>query len=123
MEEQLAKIILAQFGFGGLVLAILVVAFWKLYSDQRKSLVESVHQLNRELVSKRATAYSSLWSNMEPLAIYSNSSFDPEKSKKLCEDLSTWYFSETGGLFLTDRARDFYFPLQSFLQSIANMPD
>ena len=123
MEEVLAKVIVAQLGAGGLMLMILIAALWKLYSDQRKTLVESVHQLNRELVSKRATAYSSLWSRMEPLAIYSTSSFDPEKSKILLEELSSWYFSNTGGLFLTDRAREFYFSLQSFTQSIANIPD
>lgn len=102
MEQQLTNIILTQFGTGGLIILILVAAFWKLYSEQRKSLVESAHQLNRDLISKRATAYATLWTGMRPLAIYSSSNFDPEKSKKLYEDLSTWYFSETGGLFLTN---------------------
>lgn len=123
MEQQLTSIIYAQFGAGGVIFLILAAALWKLYSDQRKSLVESAHQLNRDLVSRRGAAYASLWSKMEPLAIYSSLKFDPEKSKELFVALSAWYFSETGGLFLTNRTRDFYLSLQSFLQSIANMSD
>ena len=117
MEKELATIVT------GLIFLVLVAAFWKLYLEQKKLRVESAHQLNRDLISKRASAYACLWSKMRSLAIYSNESFNSKISERLYEELSNWYFSETGGLFLTNRAREFYFALQNVLQSFGNMND
>ena len=41
----------------------------------------------------------------------------------LSESLSKWYFSEEGGLFLTDRGREFYFAFQDLLRTVGALSD
>jgi len=43
--------------------------------------------------------------------------------RELREQLSVWYFSESGGMFLLPHARDFYFALQDFAQAVSNGED
>jgi len=121
MEEKLANILLAQFGVGGLIFVVIILAFWRIYSEQRKIRTELGAKLDHDLVSQRVAAYQSLWSMMRPLAIYSGEKFDSKLAGELYEELSGWYFSETGGLFLTKTSREFYFTLQKYLKTITNL--
>jgi len=46
---------------------------------------------------------------------------DHANARYLAEALSRWYFSANGGMFLTARARDFYFALQESLEAAADL--
>ena len=117
----IAEIIYPQLGLWGLFLLVLIGAFWKLNSELMKLRVEVSYDLSRDLLSKRFAAYGELWSRMRTVAIYTKSPFGPIEATALFEDLSTWYFSENGGLLLTSRARDFYFPLQELLRTFGRL--
>lgn len=58
---------------------------------------------------------------LRPLAIYTNEKLKPENINELSNDLSDWYFSNCGGLLITERVRSFYFELQKLLQLAATL--
>ncbi len=122
MDKMIADLVYAQVGFGGLLLLALIAAFWKLHSDLTKVRVEMAQQMNRDLLAKRFAAYGELWSRMRPTAVYTRSGFGPDEARAYSESLSDWYFSPSGGLFLTRRAREFYFALQDLVQSLGRLP-
>ncbi len=122
MDEKIVDVIYTQYGPSGLLLLALIAAFWKIHSDLTKLRVEMALQLNRDLLSKRFTAYGDLWSRMQPTAIYTASGLGPSETIAFSNSLSDWYFSANGGLFLTRRAREFYFSLQDLLQSVGRLP-
>lgn len=68
----------------------------------------------------RFTSYSDLWSRLRPLAIYDDKAVNKASAGILSTNLSDWYFSQSGGLFLTTQARDFYFALQDLLQAVGS---
>jgi hypothetical protein len=84
--------------------------------------VKMAHQINLDLLSKRFDAYGDLWSRTQPAAIYTAQEFSQKEAREFLEGLSKWYFSVTGGLFLTVRARDFYFSLQRLLRTVGGLP-
>jgi hypothetical protein len=59
---------------------------------------------------------------MNASAIYIADQFGPDKVKEYMKSLTEWYFSPDGGLYLTERAREFYFPLQRLLSDIDQLP-
>jgi hypothetical protein len=71
----------------------------------------------------RFKSYGGLWKELRPLAIYDPAAIDNKAAGDLLTKLSTWYFSECGGLLLTPQSRDFYFALQDLLRVISNIPD
>jgi hypothetical protein len=71
----------------------------------------------------RFKSYGGLWKELRPLAIYDDADIDKEKVGDLSSKLSTWYFSECGGLLLTPQARDFYFSLQDLLRTASRVPE
>lgn len=73
----------------------------------------------------RFGAYASLWAKQRPLAIYDPDAdaLDGPAARKLQRELSNWYFSDKGGLFLTRQVRDFYFALQDLLRAVGEKPD
>ena len=111
------------FGPSFVVLIIVVPVLFKLGSDLAKLNTEVAYQLNRDLLTKRFTAYGDLWARMKPVAIYTAEEFGPCTVKELSESLSLWYFSSEGGLFLTERAKVFYFAFQNLLTTIGNMAE
>jgi hypothetical protein len=72
MEQKLFDVIYTQLGLGGLLLVVLITAFWKLHAELTKLRVEMSHQLNRDLLSRRFTAYEGLWALMKPIAKYTH---------------------------------------------------
>jgi hypothetical protein len=82
-------------------------------------------QLARELATLRGTqrqelryqAYGKLWHRLRRLAIYDEDSFDKAAASELSNELSDWYFEETGGMLLSGSAREAYFALQDLLQA------
>jgi hypothetical protein len=71
----------------------------------------------------RFKSYGGLWKELRPLAIYDPTVIDNKAAGDLLTTLSTWYFSECGGLLLTPQSRDFYFALQDLLRIISKIPD
>src|SRR5262249_8908545 len=67
----------------------------------------------------RFESYGALWEKMRPLAIYTSESITPESLSKLQKDLTEWYFSKDGGMYLLPHTRQFYFALQGFLRAVA----
>lgn len=122
MEQLIAKYVLSEVGFGGLLLLVLIGAFWKLHTDLAKLRVQMAQQMNRDLLAKRYAAYGDLWSRMRTTAVYTASGFGPEEARAYSESMSDWYFLPNGGLFLTRRAREFYFALQDLVQSVGRLP-
>jgi hypothetical protein len=116
------QVVYTQLGAGGLLLLILVAAFWKIHSDLTRMRVEIAYQLNRDLLARRFDSYGELWSRMQTLALYAGSGFGPSDARSLGEKLSEWYFSAHGGIFLTKRAREFYFALQDLVQVASALP-
>ena len=60
---------------------------------------------------------------LRPLAVYDNTVIDKEVVRKLISGLTEWYFSECGGLLLTQQARDFFFALQDILRTASLIPE
>jgi hypothetical protein len=110
--------VLAQFGLAGVVL---VLALYRLGSDLAKLRTDLQQQVARDLLNRRFDAYRQLWAALKPLAIYSDDLLSPTKTAQLSEALSNWYFSADGGIFLTTKARDFYFALQDVLVAAAEL--
>jgi hypothetical protein len=54
--------------------------------------------------------------------VYTAETFGADTARSTSKDLTDWYFSENGGLFLSDPARDFYFALQDTLKKFADAP-
>jgi hypothetical protein len=52
------------------------------------------------------------------LAIYGHGDMD---ARELSDSLTSWYFSESGGLMMTWQCREFYFALQDLLRSVAGI--
>jgi len=122
MEAKIVDLVYAQVGISGVLLVVLVVAFWNLHTSLTKVRVEVAYQMNRDLLARRFAAYGQLWHRMHTSAVYTVSGFGPTEAKGFSESLSTWYFSPDGGLFLSRRAREFYFALQELLQSVGRLP-
>jgi hypothetical protein len=70
----------------------------------------------------RFKSYGALWKRLRPLAIYDETVIDRKTVGALFANLSDWYFSECGGLFLTPQSRGFYFALQDLLRTASRVP-
>ena len=79
--------------------------------------LEKARGLERQEV--RFKSYAGLWAKQRPLAIYDTTVLDRSRTADLTKQLSDWYFSEAGGLMLTQHVRDFYFSLQDLLRTVA----
>ncbi len=77
-------------------------------------------QRSTDLLNRRFAAYGKLWLQMHPLAVYSSETFNADAARSTSKDLSNWYFSDSGGLFLSTTARDFYFALQDTLKTFSD---
>lgn len=122
MDTRILDYIFSEWGVTGLVLIALAVLFFRLSADFAKLQTDLKQQLTRDLLNKRFAAYGNLWSKLRPLAVYEETPFTPEMIQGLSKCLSDWYFSPDGGLFLTIRAREFYFSLQDLLHTVETLP-
>jgi hypothetical protein len=120
MEDKLAEVVLQQYGTMALVIVGVLSLFMKLQLETQKLRREFAFQINRDLLGKRLEAYGLLWHAMKPIAIYGQGEFQPDDLRRLREALASWYFSAAGGLFLTERARTFYFGLQNLLANLSS---
>jgi hypothetical protein len=121
MDPRISDFAMAQLGIGGLVVLALGAVLLKLAIEFAKLRTELQHGLTRDLLNKRFDAYAALWTRLGPLAIYTDDLLTPQKARELSEGLTEWYFSPVGGMFLTTRARDFYFALQDLLWVVAEL--
>ena len=121
MDSTSFTFVLAQFGIAGIVLVLVGLALFRLASDLARLRTELQQQVTRDLLNKRFDAYGRLWATMMPIAIYSDDMLSPAKARSLATALSHWYFSVDGGMFLTARARDFYFALQDTLEAASEL--
>jgi hypothetical protein len=88
-------------------------------------------QLARELQKTRGVerqdlrfqSYGKLWKELRPLAVYDSTLITKSVVSELSLKLSDWYFSESGGLFLTPQSREFYFALQDLLRLTSKIPE
>jgi hypothetical protein len=88
-------------------------------------------ELGQELEKSRAVerqelrfkSYGELWKRLRPLAIYSDKPINRTELGHLNDELSDWYFSECGGMFLLPHAREFYFALQDFARVVSKGED
>jgi len=71
----------------------------------------------------RFKSYGVLWMKLRPLAIYSDKPLNRALFVQLGEELSDWYFSDCGGMFLLPHTRDFYFALQDFVRAVSRAED
>lgn len=81
------------------------------------------YEMGRDLLKSRSESFQALWQRLECLAKYSSREFSRHDAEVLSDALSAWYFSEKGGLYLTDRTRDFYFALQEITSLLSRFPD
>jgi len=89
--------------------------------DLKKLQLELAFQMNRDLLVMRYKAYGRLWSRTKATMVYTAEAFGPEKVLDFKEALSDWYFSDDGGIFLTVKARDFYFALQDLVHAVCGL--
>lgn len=123
MDATTFNYVLAQFGITGVMVLAVVLAVFRLSADLAKLRTQLQQDIARDLLNKRFAAYSDLWSKMAPLALYSDDPMSRAKAQRLAQSLSDWYFSANGGMFLTARARDFYFALQETLEAAGDMKE
>jgi hypothetical protein len=84
--------------------------YWKI----QKSLIA---EYDKVLRADRTKCYAALWAATEPLAIYAPPGpVTGDSVRELSVALRHWYFA-TGGIFLSEKARDAYFMLQKAIAS------
>jgi hypothetical protein len=91
-------------------------------SELERMQQERAYDMNHDLLRQRSNAYQRLWEEMHFSAVYTAKPFSPAVVQEYTTKLSDWYFSPAGGLYLTKRAREFYFPLQHLLSDIDELP-
>jgi hypothetical protein len=95
--------------------------------EQLKWPMELARELQKtrgvERQELRYKSYGALWEKLRPLAIYDEAVINRATVRGLSTDLSNWYFSECGGLLLTEQSRDFYFALQDLLRKTSEFPE
>jgi hypothetical protein len=127
-------LILILLALGGYVLMATRAAVKTGAEEAAKAAIRQLQwpaELTRELQKTRGVerqelrfkSYGGLWKELRPLAIYDDAVIDKKKVDDLSSKLSTWYFSECGGLLLTPQARDFYFSLQDLLRTALRIPE
>jgi hypothetical protein len=127
-------LILILMALGGYVLMAARAAVKTSAEEAARAVIRELEwpaELARELQKTRGVerqelrfkSYGGLWKELRPLAIYDDADIDKEKVGDLSSKLSTWYFSECGGLLLTPQARDFYFSLQDLLRTASRVPE
>lgn len=82
--------------------------------------LEAIRGAERQKI--RFASYGKLWAALEPLAVYRSDRIGPTECAKLLTALRGWYFSEQGGIFLTEQARLAYLALQDLLIEADNQP-
>jgi len=123
MDSRIPDYFYAEFGIAGLVGIGILALLFKLSADFAKIRTELQQQVAHELLNKRLAAYDDLWSRMRGLALYDEDPLSASKVRKLSGQLSDWYFGKDGGLFLTERNREFYFALQDVLRCAGHLPE
>lgn len=123
MEEKIAEVIAQSYGLSVLLVLGLVSVLVTIVRESRKLREEVSYQVSRDLLERRFVAYGKLWSRMKLIAIYGDGKLEPGDVSKLRQTLANWYFSEHGGLFLTKRARTFYFALQNMLAKTSRLAE
>ena len=88
--------------------------------DLKKMQLEMAFQLNHELVVMRYKAYGQLWLRTKSTKLYTTEAFGPKEVFELVDSLSDWYYSETGGILLTNNAKEFYFSLQDLVLAVCD---
>jgi hypothetical protein len=121
MDARLLEYAVANFGIPALIVLLTGSVLFKLSADFAKLRTDLQTQSTRDLLNKRFAAYGELWAKQRPLAIYSTAPLSSRSAGELAECLSEWYFSANGGMFLTTRARNFYFALQDLLEAAARL--
>ncbi len=86
------------------------------WSNELRQELEKSRGVERQEL--RFKSYGSLWKKLRPLAIYSDRPLNRALFVQLNEELTDWYFSECGGMFLLPHARDLYFALQDFVRAV-----
>jgi hypothetical protein len=119
--EKLIDAISKNFGTVGLLSFLALLAILSTVRELARLRLDVARQRSSDLLSRRFTAYGSLWSQMNELAIYSATPFDERVAQSLGERLSAWYFSAEGGMLLSATARDFYFGLQHVLRKLSDV--
>jgi hypothetical protein len=86
----------------------------------RQEMLEIRRSYDQELRSARMNAYQGLWKEFEPLAAYSpDQDITYGHVVRLGVAIRKWYF-ESGGLLLTEKARDTYFLLHDAINRVAS---
>jgi hypothetical protein len=130
MEVWIAALIAAVTGFLGVVWATVQAASTRAVESAIDNANWST-KLGQELEKTRGVArqelrfqsYDRLWTALKPLALYSDEKVDRARIEKLSKDLSDWYFSALGGMYMTPHVREYYFALQDLLAAAARFPD
>jgi hypothetical protein len=91
------------------------------WSEELRQEIEKSRGVERQ--NLRFESYGELWKRMRPLAIYTDGSITSTTLSRLHEDLTDWYFSKSGGMFLLPHTREFYFSLQDFSRAVGDNKD
>jgi hypothetical protein len=91
------------------------------WPEKLRQEIEKSRSVERQ--DLRFKSYGALWKQLRPLAIYSDDSVDQASVRKLSNELSNWYFSECGGMYLLSHTRTFYFALQDFARTVSISED
>ena len=121
MDKLIAQIS-EHLGLFGLWLFAALIAILTTLRELARIRLDIARQRSTDLLNRRFAAYQTLWVLMHPLAVYTPETFNAGTARSTSEELSKWYFSENGGLFLSTTARDFYFALQDTLKKFADTP-
>jgi hypothetical protein len=95
----------------------LLASYFGIRWQIRKDLEAKYDASLREL---RLKAYGPLWSLTKPLALFARGTYPTQKQlEALAVSLRDWYF-DSGGLYMSEGARDAYFRLQRALRALAS---
>lgn len=95
----------------------LLASYFGIRWQIRKDLEAKYDASLREL---RLKAYGPLWALTKPLALFARRTYPTQSQlETLAVSLRDWYF-HTGGLFLSEGARDAYFRLQRALRALVS---
>ena len=110
-----------QFGLIGVLIVLFGLGLYLLAVDLAKLRTTMQQQMASNLLDQRFKAYEELWTKLGKLALYSTDRLSASDAEALRNTLSSWYFSAQGGMYLSARARDFYFALQEALNAASQL--
>jgi hypothetical protein len=96
-----------------IALGLLLIAYWFNRRLERDKANEGIRQ---KIAASRAATYLSLWQLTAEIDAVNNSLMTPEAIEKLLNKVTSWYYQEGNGLYLSHEATSLFLECRGMLK-------